>query len=76
MPIKMKKACALCGRKMEGSASQIKQKIVCGKCSNEIKQAQRLYAYHKLNKSPRFIYWKNRLIAMRATMLGKEVQIK
>jgi hypothetical protein len=61
---------------MEGSASQIKQKIVCGECSNEIKQAQRLYSYHKLSKSPRYLYWKNKLAFIRATMLGKEVQIK
>ena len=70
---KIAKPCALCGKKMEGIGSQITQKIVCNQCSAEIHQARTLKKYHQLKNSPRFLYWKNKLTAMEATIQGKEV---
>jgi len=70
---KKSKPCSLCGKKMEGCASQITQKVVCGKCSGELHQARTLSRYHQLKNSPRFLYWRNKLAAMEATIQGKEV---
>jgi len=73
--MKKEKPCALCGKKMKGCASQITQKIVCGDCSEKLHQARQLKKYHQLKDSPRFLYWKNKLEAMEATMKRKEVRI-
>lgn len=60
---------------MEGEARQITQKILCGKCRNAIHRARVLKKYHQLKDTPRFLYWKNKLSAMEATINGKEVHV-
>lgn len=60
---------------MSGSEQQIKQKILCALCIGDIRQARAASKYHQLKDDPRFLYWKNKLAAMEATIKGKEVRI-